>query len=244
MANATYMERGNAAAAPDYARYDRIWQRVAPAMDPYPEVRAARGGAVIPVSAVIPAGAAVPADAASAVPAPAGITAGETAPQAQPAAPGTQSRELALPGAQAEPCCMGTEARTMVAVLEQFSQEETADEATYRQFSRMAPSRTAAAVLRELGRQAGLRAKELAAVHYLITGEEQRAAAAAVVVQPQRSHRAMRRERYHAAVCNGFNYARAEEGTADPCLQRILERFSAENYAAADRLLRLLMQAQ
>lgn len=54
----------------------------------------------------------------------------------------------------------------------------------------------------------------------------------------------MLRERYHAAVCNGFNYARAEEGTADPCLQRILERFSAENYAAADRLLRLLMQAQ
>ena len=244
MANATHVERGNAAAAPDYARYDRIWQRVAPAMDPYPEVRAARGGAVIPVSAVIPAGAAVPADAASAVPAPAGITAGETAPQAQPAAPGTQSRELALPGAQAEPCCMGTEARTMVAVLEQFSQEETADEATYRQFSRMAPSRTAAAVLRELGRQAGLRAKELAAVHYLITGEEQRAAAAAVVVQPRLSYRAMLRERYHAAVCNGFNYARAEEGTADPCLQRILERFSAENYAAADRLLRLLMQAQ
>ena len=74
MANATRVERGNAAAAPDYARYDRIWQRVAPAMDPYPEVRAARGGAVIPVSAVIPAGAAVPADAASAVPAPAGIT--------------------------------------------------------------------------------------------------------------------------------------------------------------------------
>ena len=65
-----------------------------------------------------------------------------------------------------------------------------------------------------------------------------------VVVQPQLSYRAMLRERYHAAVCNGFNYARAEEGTADPCLQRILERFSAENYAAADRLLRLLMQAQ
>ena len=79
MANATHVERGNAAAAPDYARYDRIWQRVAPAMDPYPEVRAARGGAAIPVSAVIPAGAAAPAETASAGPAPAKRPAAETA---------------------------------------------------------------------------------------------------------------------------------------------------------------------
>ena len=30
----------------DYARYDRVWQRVAPELDPYPEVRAAMAPAV------------------------------------------------------------------------------------------------------------------------------------------------------------------------------------------------------
>lgn len=220
MANATYYGNGSEMTAPDYARYDRIWQRVAPAMNPYPEIRAAGGE-----------NAAVQSTAAAAQQESGAMTAEERA------------RELALPGAQADPCCMGSEAQNMVTVLEGFAQEEAADEVTYRQIARMAPNRMAAAALRELGRMAGMRAKELAAVHYLITDEEKRSTAAAVVL-PQMSYRALLRERYHAAACNGLNYARAEESTMDPCLKRLLQRFSAENYAAADRLLRLLMQLQ
>lgn len=208
-------------AAPDYARYDRIWQRVAPAMNPYPQVRAAAAPAEITPQ---PEHQAVRAENG-------GITAAE------------QARELALPGAQADPCCMGSDAQSMVAVLSGFAQEEAADEGTYRQIARMAPNRMAAAVLRELGRMAGLRARELAAVHYLITDEEQKTTAAAVVL-PRMGYRALLRERYHGAACNGLNYARAEESVTDPCLKRLLARFSAENYAAADRILRLLTQMQ
>ena len=36
-------------------------------------------------------------------------------------------QELALPGAQADPCCMGTEARELAAVLDGFGQEALAD---------------------------------------------------------------------------------------------------------------------
>ena len=46
MANATYSQNDSLGGAPDYARYDRIWQRVAPALDPYPQVRAANQKAV------------------------------------------------------------------------------------------------------------------------------------------------------------------------------------------------------
>ena len=42
MANATYSQNDPLGGAPDYARYDRIWQRVAPALDPYPQVRCSR----------------------------------------------------------------------------------------------------------------------------------------------------------------------------------------------------------
>ena len=84
MANATNFGGGNNVAAPDYARYDRIWQRVAPAMNPYPQVRAAAAPAEI---APQPEHQAVRAENG-------GISAAE------------QARELALPGAQADPSCM------------------------------------------------------------------------------------------------------------------------------------------
>ena len=49
------------AAAYDYRMYDRIWQRVSPELDPYPEVRAETAGAVPPAPAEPPAPAPVPA---------------------------------------------------------------------------------------------------------------------------------------------------------------------------------------
>ena len=48
MVNATHSEIQQAEAQ-DYARYDRIWQRVAPAMNPYPAVRAS--AAAVPTMA-------------------------------------------------------------------------------------------------------------------------------------------------------------------------------------------------
>lgn len=216
MANATHSGIDLLEAPPDYARYDRIWQRVAPAMNPYPAVRAGQAGA----------------------------TPENRAPEAQPQPEQeTLRQELALPGAQADPCCMGTEARELVAVLEGFGQEALADSATYRQLARFAPTPMAAAGLRELGRGADRRGRELAAAYFLITGEQKRPASASVVL-PRLPYRELLRERYHGAVCSAFNYARAADATPDPCLQRLLHRFSEEEYAASERLLRLLAQLQ
>ena len=213
MENTSYSGIDDGKAAQDYARYDRIWQRVAPTMTPYPEVRAGQ---------------------AAAAPAAQQGTALEDM---------TVRQELALPGAESDPCCMGSEAQDLAEVLEGFAQEEMADGATYRRLARFAPNRMASAVLRELGRGADQRGRELAAAYFLITGEQKHAVSAAVIL-PRLPYRELLRERYHTTVCNAFNYARAEDATPDPCLQRLLHRFSEETYYASERLLRLLAQVQ
>ena len=236
MANATYSGIDSLEAVPDYARYDRLWQRVAPTMNPYPEVRAAQNAAV-PVAAMQQPPA-MPQTAAARQTTPVQQTTARDAQLTE-----TEKQELTLPGAEANPCCMGSEAQDLVEVLEGFAQEEMADAATYRQLARFAPNRMAAAALREMGRGADQRGRELAAAYYLITGEQKRITSAAVVL-PRLPYRELLRERYHATVCNAFNYARAEDATPDPCLQRLLRRFSEESYAASERLLRLLAQVQ
>ncbi len=101
--------------------------------------------------------------------------------------------------------------------------------------------RNQAMALRQMGRDAQRRAQELAAAYYLITGAPLRYGAASVVL-PRLPYRELLRRSYHAAACNGLNYARAADATMDICLQRLLQRFSNESYAAADRLLLLLSQ--
>lgn len=41
-------------------------------------------------------------------------------------------------------------------------------------------------------------------------------------------------------ACNGLNYARAADGTTDPCLSRLLNELSAEEYRHADILMQML----
>ena len=48
------------------------------------------------------------------------------------------------------------------------------------------------------------------------------------------------RERYHAEACNGLNYARAADGTTDPCLAGILNAMSADAYRWANELMSML----
>lgn len=203
-------------AAPDYAKYDRVWQRVAPQMNPYPEVRA---GAMTKELENVPA-----------------------MPMSM-AAEQAEKRELSLPGAEENPCCMGTEAAEMTTVLEGFAQEEWMNGSTYCQLARFSNQRAAAVSLRALGRAAEQRARELNTIHYLITGEEKMPNSAAVLL-PRLPYRVLLRDSYHAAVCNGFNYARAADETVDPCLKKILQRFSEANYAAAEEILHILTQVR
>ena len=194
-------------AAYDYRRCARVWQRVDPTLDPYPDVRAAAAMA-----------ADTPGD---------GLSAAE------------RNAELTLPGAQADPCCMGTAALDSLEVLQGFIREELADRRTYLFLARRAPTAEARQVFRAIASDEGRHARRLLAAVYLITGERY---CPAICYPPLRcdGYCAALRERYHEEVCGGFNYRRASQETLDPCLQQLLLAFSQDEYRHANAMLCLL----
>ena len=194
-------------AAYDYRRCARVWQRVDPSLDPYPDVRAAAAMA-----------ADTPGD---------GLSAAE------------RNAELTLPGAQADPCCMGTAALESLEVLQGFIREELADRRTYLFLARRAPTAEARQVFRAIASDEGRHARRLLAAVYLITGERY---CPAICYPPLRcdGYCAALRERYHEEVCGGFNYRRASQETLDPCLQQLLLAFSQDEYRHANAMLCLL----
>ena len=194
-------------AAYDYRRCARVWQRVDPTLDPYPDVRAAAAMA-----------ADTPGD---------GLNAAE------------RNAELTLPGAQADPCCMGTAALESLEVLQGFIREELADRRTYLFLARRAPTAEARQMFRAIASDEGRHARRLLAAVYLITGERY---CPAICYPPLRcdGYCAALRERYHEEVCGGFNYRRASQETLDPCLQQLLLAVSQDEYHHANAMLCLL----
>ena len=194
-------------AAYDYRRCARVWQRVDPTLDPYPDVRATAAMA-----------ADTPGDGLSAAERNAGLT---------------------LPGAQADPCCMGTAALESLEVLQGFIREELADRRTYLFLARRAPTAEARQMFRAIASDEGRHARRLLAAVYLITGERY---CPAICYPPLRcdGYCAALRERYHEEVCGGFNYRRASQETLDPCLQQLLLAFSQDEYRHANAMLCLL----
>lgn len=194
-------------AAYDYRRCARVWQRVDPTLNPYPDVRATAAMA-----------ADTPGD---------GLSAAE------------RNAELTLPGAQADPCCMGTAALESLEVLQGFIREELADRRTYLFLARRAPTAEARQVFRAIASDEGQHARRLLAAVYLITGERY---CPAICYPPLRcdGYCAALRERYHEEVCGGFNYRRASQETLDPCLQQLLLAFSQDEYRHANAMLCLL----
>ena len=194
-------------AAYDYRRCARVWQRVDPTLDPYPDVRAAAAMA-----------ADTPGD---------GLSAAE------------RNAELTLPGAQADPCCMGTAALESLEVLQGFIREELADRRTYLFLARRAPTAEARQMFRAIASDEGRHARRLLAAVYLITGERY---CPAICYPPLRcdGYCAALRERYHEEVCGGFNSRRASQETLDPCLQQLLLAFSQDEYRHANAMLCLL----
>ena len=205
-------------AAYDYRQYDRVWQRVAPGLEPYPDMKDAEKRLAELRSAQGPA---VPAMAEAPLP--------DTGPEDQ------------LPGASPDPCCMGSAAEDMLEVLEGFVELELADRRHYLALARQAPA-FARQQLRDLATEAGCAAKRLMAACYLITGECYRPAVECGRICLGRWCAALR-ERYHAEACNGLNYLRAAEGTTDPCLSRLLTELGEESYRQADALLCLLQRS-
>ena len=150
----------------------------------------------------------------------------------------TAAQESQLPGAESNPCCMGTEAAELLAVLEGYIEEELEDRRRYLALSRQAPA-WARQTLRDIAEEEGGHARRLLAARYLITGQPYRPNLVCGVFCPGRWAEELRRS-YHEEACSGLNYARTADGTTDVCLVKLLNELSEDEYRHAERLMTLL----
>lgn len=183
----------------DFRQHDRLWQRVGPGLEPYPETTA------------------------------------EAMPRREELPP---AQEGQLPGAEPNPCCMGSEAMELLAVLEGYIEEELEDRRRYLALSRQAPS-WARQTLRDMAEEENGHARRLMAARYLITGQPYRPNLVCGVFCPGRWAEELRRS-YHEEACGGLNYARTADGTTDVCLAKLLNELSEDEYRHAERLMTLL----
>ena len=210
----------------DFRQYDRIWQRVAPNLEPYPGMAVPPAGRSEAVNPPVPAAPAVPA-----IPA---------VPEA-PAVPVPAIPEGQLPGAERNPCCMGTEAAELLDVITGYIEAALSDRRYLLALLRQAPS-WARKPLRDMAADLQDQARRLMAAHYLITGQCYCPSVSTERIYPGRWRPALR-ERYHAAACSGFNFARSAEDTMDPCLAKLFEEMSKESYRHAEELMGLLQRS-
>lgn len=211
----------------DYRVYDQVWQRVTPGMDPFSSDSAAAGMTEAPqaLSSTPPVNPAVPAASAAAASAP---------------APRQESGgEAALPGAEANPCCMGTDAMESLKVLEGFLQEELAEAGCCQSLACRVRNRQAARLFQQAAAEKRAAAKELCAAYFLITGNPHMSTVTVEHLQWENLSQALR-ACYHQEVCNGFNYQRAADETLDLCLQKLFTKLSEQAYRRAERAMELL----
>lgn len=194
----------------DFRQHDRLWQRVNPALEPYPETAAetipARGGQI----------AQPPASFGSLI----------------------AAQESQLPGAEPNPCCMGGEAAELLEVLEGYIEEELEDQRRYLMLARQAPA-WARQTLREIAEDEGVHARRLLSARYLITGQCYRPNMVQGQLCMGDWCGALR-QCYHEEACGGFNYARTADSTSDVCLTRLLNELSSDEYRHAERVMSLL----
>jgi len=194
----------------DYRMYDRIWQRVSPDLTPYPELRKEHG------------------------------TPMESLAQSVPAAAENNDGNLgSLPGADLDPCCMGTQAQESVTVLAGFIDEELAESRWFRLLSQRLRQTRAQKLLQRHAAEKLSAAKQLRAAYYLITGS---CHVSAITVEPMQWQGLCQALRfcYHQEACNGLNYQRAGDETTDPCLQKLFHQLAKQSYCRAEELLTLL----
>ena len=200
----------------DYRQYDQIWQRVSPTLDPYPGMRP-EGGMTQPTPSV------------PACPMP------ELASGNQNSA---MQREENLPGA-GKSGCNGLGSHGDDRGLQGLSKRSCGPR-ILSGFARQAP--LARQTLRETGEDEGSHARQLMTVYYLITGQCYHPAVSYERITIGQLCPALR-SRYHAEACGGFNYARAADGTTDPCLAKLLNKLSEDEYLHAERMMALLERA-
>lgn len=229
MENLVFGGQQEPSAAYDYRVYDQVWKRVSPGLDPYAENPA---GAGQPSGAAgVPAAPAMPAMAQPAAPQPV-----VTPP---PQGAGAAASEANLPGADRNPCCMGSNARESLPVLEGFLEEELAGRRYALALACGVRQQGAVQLLRRIAAEKLAAARELCAAYYLTTGNRYRSAVAVEHMQFGSLAEALR-SCYHQEACNGLNYQRAADETMDPCLQRLFTQLGKQSYQHADDIMALL----
>ena len=187
-----------------FRQHDRLWRRVQPGLEPYPEADTSGGN------------------------------------QAQTSDAGmTLAQESRLPGAEQNPCCMGTEAAELLTVLEGYIADELAERRLYLALAQRAPV-WARQTMRELAEDEGDHARQLMTARYLITGQCRQPEALPLELVSAGDWCALLRQRYHSEVCGGMNYARTADSTPDHCLAELLNGLSAAEYRHAERIRGLL----
>ena len=146
-----------------------------------------------------------------------------------------------LPGAEPDPCCMGTEAETDTAVIAGFVEDEQAEKRQLQALARQSPLWARQTLLTLAARAAG-RARRLVAAYYLITGDTYVPAICAERIYVGKWCPALR-ERYHGAACTAMNYERAADGTPDPCLGELFRALGADAFECAATVARVLERA-
>lgn len=188
----------------DFRQHDRLWRRVQPGLEPYPEADTSGGN------------------------------------QAQTSDAGmTLAQESRLPGAEQNPCCMGTEAAELLTGLEGYIADELAERRLYLALAQRAPV-WARQTMRELAEDEGDHARQLMTARYLITGQCRQPEALPLELVSAGDWCALLRQRYHSEVCGGMNYARTADSTPDHCLAELLNGLSAAEYRHAERIRGLL----
>ncbi len=188
----------------DFRQHDRLWRRVQPGLEPYPEADTSGGN------------------------------------QAQTSDAGmTLAQESRLPGAEQNPCCMGTEAAELLTVLEGYIADELTERRLYLALAQRAPA-WARQTMRELAEDEGDHARQLMTARYLITGQCRQLEALPLELVSAGDWCALLRQRYHSEVCGGMNYARTADSTPDHCLAELLNGLSAAEYRHAERIRGLL----
>ena len=229
----------------DFRQYDRIWQRVAPNLEPYPGMTAPQDASAQQAAstqqtasvqqaadprqtAETAAAATTPVPMVSAIP--------------SPAASGDAMTPVdRLPGAAQNPCCMGTAAEEMLEVISGYIEEVLSDRRYLLAMVRQAPA-WARQTLRNIAADLQSQARQLMTAHYLITGQRYCPSVSSERIYVGRWCPALR-ERYHAAACSAFNYARSADDTTDPCLARLFQDLSEQCYAHAEDLMDLLQRS-
>lgn len=257
----------------DYRQYDRVWQRVAPTLDPYPGMQSGNGTAqppavnlapsfpmteisganqpgmvqpnVVQSSTVQPSlaqpGFAQPGFAQPSVVQPSPVLPSMVLPStAPPSVVPSSTAPLvgSLPAAADNLCCMGAAAMGMSEALQGFIEDELADRRYYMAFSCQGPG-WARQTLRDTAEDEGGHARRLMAAYYLITGQCYQPAVSCERICVGQLCPALR-DRYHAEACGALNYAQAADATTDPCLAKLLNELSEDEYRHAERMLVLL----